>query len=93
MANKIKQVHIPVEFTEQFKRAAAAVYSDVASDVPEIESYSKRAVVEIIRDANRISAASRDRIGFTEEFRAWILKHEYDETYRADMNKLVIEAI
>jgi hypothetical protein len=96
---EVKQLLIPAEHRDLYKRLAYCVYNMIASDVPEIEDerkYSKRAVVEIIRDANRISDRQWVARWWGEQERAsqrWIKEHEYDQAYRRDMDRAVREVL
>jgi hypothetical protein len=98
MKSKIKQLPIPEQFRIEFKSAAYAVYAMIGQDVPEIEDgrkYSKTAVVELVRDANRLRmevVERRDR-GYSPQFAEWIRTNEYNQQYRADMNRAVREVL
>lgn len=89
----MKHLIIPEPLRAQYKSAAAYVWNYIAGDCPEAERYSVRTIVEIVRDANRISDAHRMGCRSTAEFQAWIKEHEYDQAYRRDMDRAVREVI
>jgi membrane-anchored protein YejM (alkaline phosphatase superfamily) len=97
MKSKIKQLPIPEPFRKEYKSAAYAVYAMIGQDVPEIEDgrkYSKTAVVELVRDANRLRMeVEREERGYSPQFREWIKTNEYNQQYRADMNRAVREVL
>ena len=70
--------------------------SAIAGDCPEVETYSIKAIVEIVRDANHIRTLGCQGGYRVEELKtlvAWLKDHEYDPAYSRDMNAAVKEAI
>ena len=94
----MKHLKVPENFRQLYKRCAFCVYDDISGDCPEVEGYSKKAVVEIVRDANRISMATQNLWLKKEqpevvEFRTWMKKNEYAPEYGRDMDRAVREAL
>ena len=93
MKPRVKHQVMPEAIRSDYKHAAAYVWNYVGGDCPEAESYSTRAIVEIIRDANRISGAARTGCYVSAEFKEWIKEHEYDPEFSQDMDRAVREVI
>jgi hypothetical protein len=92
----VKHLLIPPELRSLYKDAAATVWSAIAGDCPEVERYSTKAIVEIIRDANHIRTLGCQggyRVERMKPLVAWLVDHEYDPQYRRDMERAVREII
>lgn len=108
-----KHLVVPEPIRKMYKSHAYQVYAMIAQDVPEIEygrkPYTKRCVIEIVRDANRIKSMAEQRLGeeryYAENYRRhkidnelaefveWIKVNEYNPQYRRDMDKAVAESL
>jgi hypothetical protein len=103
VVKRIKHQVIPAEYRPLYQSIASNIYCDFAADTPAIEEgkrpFTKRCVIEIIRDANRIRSyadqlrvSSRDpRASLWSNFRQWLAENEYNPEFSRDMDKAVAE--
>lgn len=91
----MKNLSIPEDIRNLYKRAAYVVYDAIAGDCPEMESYSSKAKQEIIRDASHLqniglqALRGEDRV----KLMNWLRDHEYDAAYERDQKRAIKEVV